>query len=335
MKEYGYLDLHVAGEPFRLLTDGVPEIRGKTMAERRLYAMTHLDALRKLALLEPRGHDDMYGGFLTPPVNPGSDFGVVFIHGTGMSTMCGHGIIALSRAAVELQIVNVQEGVNEIAIDAPSGTVKTQVDVKNGRVNAIHFCNDLSFSYGINQKIKTPSYGDVKVDIGYGGAFMVFADVNQFKRKLCRENIPDLIDIAMECGRNAIEQLNMVHPERPGLNAKDNGICMILLDMEEIDDRMIRTKTFTVFGEGQFDRSPTGTGTSALAAVLQQKGILTEEKTLENRGISDVPFRVTIKIVDDKVIPTIHSNAYITGKGVILVEKEDPLQNGFTIKAGK
>ena len=119
MKTLEYLDFHVAGEPFRLITSGFPEIIGSTMEEKRRYAAEHLDDLRRLTILEPRGHDDMYGGFLTPPVNEESDLGVVFIHGTGMSTMCGHGAIAMGRAACELGILTLKEGMNTVTLDAP------------------------------------------------------------------------------------------------------------------------------------------------------------------------------------------------------------------------
>jgi len=334
MKKYGYLDLHVAGEPFRVLIEGVPDIPGSTMAEKRLYAMQNLDLLRKQVILEPRGHDDMYGGILVPPVNAGSDFGVIFMHGTGMSTMCGHGTIASVRAAAELKLIQIREGKNTVVVDTPSGSVSADIWVKDNQIVSIDFCNALSFAYEIGGRIRTSSYGEVEVDIGYGGAFMVFADIHQFGIEISTEHIEEMTDIAMECGLNAIGQLEMVHPEHPEWNARDNGICMILTQMESEDDQKIETKSFTVFGKRQFDRSPTGTGTSALAAILHEKGLLTGEKKLINRGISNVPFVVDITEMEGSVVPTIHSNAYITGQGYMILEENDPLQEGFTINTG-
>ena len=329
MKYLNYLDLHVAGEPFRLITDGFPDIKGTTMAEKRMYAMKHLDDVRKLVILEPRGHADMYGGFLTPPVNSSSDLGVVFIHGSGMSTMCGHGVIALARAAVELGIVSLEGSATPVRIDAPSGTVSLTIHAAKGRIESIALQNTLSFPYAINQQIKTSSYGKINVDIGYGGAFMVFADIRQFHTTLKPENISVLLSIAMECGEAAIAQLPMIHPANPARNAKTDGICMILTDLQAVDSEQIFTRTFTVFGQSQFDRSPTGTGTSALAAVLCKKGLLSTSKVLINSGISGIPFRTTVEIANNKIIPTIYSNAYLTGKGTIILEDQDPLQNGL------
>lgn len=335
MKTLEYLDLHVAGEPFRVIIKGFPEIEGKTMAEKKAFAEEHLNSLRKLALLEPRGYDDMYGGFLVPPVNAGSDLGVVFIHGTGMSTMCGHGAVALARAACELGIVNLREGLNTVTLDAPSGTVVLSVDVQEGKAGEIGLRNDLAFAYRLDAEVETPTYGTVQVEIGYGGAFMVFAEIGQFGLSLTQEEIPAMLDIAMECGRCAIDQLDMVHPANPALSARENGICMILFAEEADTSEEIRTRTFTVFGKRQFDRSPTGTGTSALAAVLHKQGRLHSGKRLVNRGISGIPFTVTME-EDGRggIIPTIYSKAYLTGKGSILLEDDDPLAEGFSVRSG-
>lgn len=333
MNEWAYMDFHVAGEPFRVITSGVPEIRGRTMEEKRQYAAAYLDDIRKIALLEPRGHDDMYGGFLTPPVVSGSDVGVVFLHGTGMSTMCGHGAIATARAAIELGIVKPESEQSTVMLDTPAGTVRLSVQMENGGVGEIRLRNDLTFPVMLSAPVKTPSYGTVTVDVGYGGAFMVFADIHQFGISMEAENIPIMVDAAMECGRCAIQQIQMVHPKDSSRNAKANGICMILME-EEAGTGDVQTRTFTVFGKRQFDRSPTGTGTSALAAILHAKGKLPLGKRLINCGITGIPFVVEIQKEGNGILPTICSRAYLTGRGTILLEDGDPLQTGFSIRYG-
>ena len=253
-----------------------------------------------------------------------------------MSTMCGHGAIAMGRAACELGILTLKEGMNTVTLDAPSGSVQLAVRAEDGKICDIALKNDLSFAYALGKSVQTPSYGTVRVDVGYGGAFMVFADIGQFGIELEKKNIQVMLDIAMECGRCAIDQLEMVHPDNPGLNAKDNGICMILFAEEGEREGVISTRTFTVFGKRQFDRSPTGTGTSALAAVFYEKGRLQEGKRLENRGISGIPFTVTIERTEGgQVIPIIHSRACLIGKGCLLLEEDDPLQDGFSVKCGE
>lgn len=333
MKQIEYLDLHVAGEPFRLITQGFPDIQGTTMHEKKQYAEKHLDSLRKLVLLEPRGHDDMYGGFLTSSVSPEADFGVIFIHGSGMSTMCGHGAIALAKAAIGLNLLSFKNP-RKTVIDTPAGTITLTLEWYRKKLESISLKNDLSFTLALDQTIITQHYGKIKVDVGYGGAFMVFADIQQFCIPLCSDSLSFLIDAAMECGQYATQQLKMVHPQDPRITAQKNGICMILFERQEERANYIKTKTFTVFGKSQFDRSPTGTGTSALAAILHSRGILTSQKQLINYGISGIPFTVTIQEnAKGQVIPTIHSNAYLTGRGTLILEDTDPLQEGFSIKS--
>ena len=95
------LDMHAAGEPLRIITDGIPELQGTTILERRRYMQEHYDHIRRALMWEPRGHYNMYGAILTPPVTPEADLGVLFMHNEGYSTMCGHGTIGLVTALLE------------------------------------------------------------------------------------------------------------------------------------------------------------------------------------------------------------------------------------------
>lgn len=90
------VDTHTLGEPLRLVTAGIPPIPGKTILEKRAYFKENMDDIRRLLMLEPRGHADMYGCVLVPPVTEDGDFGALFIHNEGHGTMCGHGCIAVS-----------------------------------------------------------------------------------------------------------------------------------------------------------------------------------------------------------------------------------------------
>src|SRR5687767_9128722 len=95
------IDAHAAGEPLRLIADGMPRPSGKTMLEKRDWMRRRADHLRRALMLEPRGHADMYGALLTEPVSPGAHAGVLFMHNEGYSTMCGHGVIAVTTIAIE------------------------------------------------------------------------------------------------------------------------------------------------------------------------------------------------------------------------------------------
>ena len=121
------IDMHTGGEPLRILMEGYPKIEGKNILEKRNYCKTNLDHIRKRLMWEPRGHADMYGCYVTEPNDNGAAFGVIFMHNSGYSTMCGHATIALGRWAIDMGIVEVEEPVTQFNIDAPCGRLHLQV----------------------------------------------------------------------------------------------------------------------------------------------------------------------------------------------------------------
>src|SRR5215510_15666978 len=123
------IDAHAAGEPLRLIVDGFPSPRGKTMLEKREWVRTHADHLRRALMLEPRGHADMYGAILTEPVAPGSHAGVLFMHNEGYSTMCGHGVIAVTTIALERGLLMPGGDGRSIIYDSPAGTIRAKASV--------------------------------------------------------------------------------------------------------------------------------------------------------------------------------------------------------------
>src|SRR5262245_25746572 len=160
---YQTIDAHTAGEPLRIIVSGVPPIPGSTMLAKRQYFRDHLDAIRRILMLEPRGHDDMYGCVITEPVSYGVDFGVLFMHNEGYSTMCGHGVIALVTVAVQNGLIR---DPSSIRIDASVGLVKAQAEVDGSRVRSVTFENVPSFVFANNLNIE-----GVIADIVFGGAF--------------------------------------------------------------------------------------------------------------------------------------------------------------------
>lgn len=327
---FPYLDLHVSGEPFRLLTEPFFNLEGTTMRQRRQFFQVHYDNIRKLILREPRGHDDMYGGILTPPLTKGSDFGMLFMYSSGMSSMCGHGMIATAKAAVLLGLVAYHEGHNTMLVDTPAAQVRAFADIRNGRVIESGFENDISFVNELGHIVDVPGIGLVPMDVAYGAAFMVFVREDDVGVDLDNTPIQTLVDIGMRCKSAFMEQVEVVHPQRPEVRSSIQGVCVILLKEPQKTHEVVQTRTFTVFGNQQYDRSPTGTGSSALAALLHTKGILKSNGKLINRGPVDQPFIITIRETANGVIPTLHGNAFVTAKGTFFLEDTDPLTAGYT-----
>ena len=169
------IDAHSAGEPLRIITAGLPPLRGGTVLERRRYMAEHYDDIRRTLLFEPRGHADMYGAVLTPPVTPDAEFGVLFLTNEGYSTMCGHGVIALTTVLLETGMVARSEPRTEVVYDSPAGLIRASAALEDGRVTAVAFRNVPAFRYADGLDLAT-SAGRVRADVSYGGAFYALVD---------------------------------------------------------------------------------------------------------------------------------------------------------------
>src|SRR5205807_1969350 len=205
--EVSAVDYHTAGEPFRIVTGGIPPLPGGTILEKRRYALEHLDHVRELLVNEPRGHADMYGGFPTEPEDAGADLGVVFFHNAGYSTACGHGTIALVTWALDAGVVPKVEGENRVVVDVPSGRLETWAQVEDGSVRSVRFRNVPSFVWATGLRA-----AGVEVDVSFGGAFYAS----------CRERVePRELPRLIELGRAIKHELEaaheIVHPLEPEL----------------------------------------------------------------------------------------------------------------------
>jgi len=329
------IDAHTAGEPLRIITSGYPPMQGKTILEKRRFISERYDHLRKLLMLEPRGHSGMYGCLITPPTTEDGDFGVLFMHNEGYSTMCGHGIIAVTKVAVETGMVEAgDEEKLAIKIDSPAGRITSFAHLKAKKVEKVSFHNVPSFVYAENIKVPVEGVGEVIIDIAFGGAFYVFVDAGQLGVKVIPQQSDRLVKLGMEIKYKIMEQMEVVHPLEPELH----GIYGTIITEEVASDTSgnLVSKNVTIFADAQIDRSPTGTGTSARVALLHKKGLLQKGFTLKNKSIIDTEFEGLI--VDftavaglDAVIPEVCGTAQIMGFNQLVLDPQDPLPEGFRI----
>ncbi|MCL6478232.1 MAG: proline racemase family protein [Peptococcaceae bacterium] len=330
------IDAHTAGEPLRIITSGLPLAAGGTILEKRRFMRNNYDHLRKLLMLEPRGHSGMYGCVITPPVTEDGDFGVLFMHNEGYSTMCGHGIIGVTKVAVEIGMIEADKGANVIRIDTPAGRVTACAHVENGRVARVSFENVPSFVYAEGVQVSVDGIGPVEVDIAFGGAFYVFVEAEKLGVRVVPEQMDRLVKLGMEIKHKIMDAVKVVHPD----NAELEGIYgTIITEPVTGKDGDLYSKNVTIFADGQIDRSPTGTGTAARIALLYKKGLLEKGMKLFNRSIIETVFTGSIKdfakIKDiDGVVPEIGGTAQITGFHQFVLEPDDPLPEGFRITGG-
>ena len=329
------VDDHTAGEPFRIVTGGVPELRGRTVLERRRWAREHLDGVRHLLIDEPRGHADMYGAYVVPPNDSGADLGVVFFHNEGYSTACGHGTIALVTWALESGRIPAREPETTVTVDVPSGRLACRARVAGGRVESVAFTNVPSFVVARTLELDS-ARGRVAVDVAYGGAFYGSLDVRSIGLAVDRASLPALIALQRELRPAIDERLAPAHPEEPELH----GVYGIIFWQAEPDarDAGLVQRNVTVFADGEVDRSPCGSGTSARLALLDAAGELTRGAVLRHRSIVDTTFLG--RVVDDgprlgarpTVVTEIEGAAHRTGRHAFELDPADPLGTGFLLR---
>jgi len=328
------IDAHTAGEPLRIVTSGFPPIPGKTILEKRKYVNGHYDGLRKMLMLEPRGHSGMYGCILTPAVTEDGDFGVLFTHNEGLSSMCGHGIIGVTKVAIETGLINSEEGVNVVRIDSPAGRVTAYADVRAGKVERVRFRNVPCFVYKENVAVAVDGIGRVLGDIVYCGAFYVYIDAEKLGLKVDPEHAEELVRRGMEI-KNKVwaAEGEFRHPTEPGITWLYGTI---LCDPVVREGRTLISNNICIFAEGQIDRSPTGTGTGGRTALLLHQGVMRDDDLLINKSVIGTPFesRVVAHVMEGEypaVITEVSGTAYITGFNNLVLDPEDELPEGFRI----
>jgi proline racemase len=322
------IDAHTAGEPLRLIVDGFPPIEGRTMLEKRAFVLDHHDHLRRALMLEPRGHLDMYGALLTEPEREDSDAGVLFMHNEGYSTMCGHGIIAVVTLALERRLI-VPRRPGIVVLDAPAGQIRARANMSGDRVESVSFENVPSFVLHGGVTVRLGSR-ELRADVAFGGAFYAIVDSEAAGIPVAKQRLGDLRKAGMEI-KHAIEAaVKVVHPDEPGLR----GIYGTIFTGPASGDADLRN--VTIFAEAEVDRSPCGTGTAAVMAVLAAMGLLGVDQTFTHESIIGTRLRGRVLrelTVGDlpAIVPEIEGSAYITGESTFLLDDHDPLRYGFRL----
>ncbi|MBV9797696.1 MAG: proline racemase family protein [Solirubrobacterales bacterium] len=317
-------DYHTAGEPFRIVAEGVLDIAGATVPERREHAMRseHVDRVRRMLCHEPRGHADMYGGFLVPPDDDGADFGVLFWHKDGYSTACGHGTMALGVWAVESGRVPARaEGDVEVTIDVPSGRVVASVRCRAGAVQGVAFRNVPAFVVA-----RGVTAAGVEVDVAYGGAIYAFAPAERWGLRVVPGDLADLIAV----GRKVKQELEGTAVSRHPNDDRLSGIYGTVL-YEELGP--LHQRTVTIFADGEVDRSPTGSATSARTALLAADGLLTEGNSWRADSIVGTIFHArAIGQEAGGLLTEVEGTAFRTGEHRFFLDPRDPLGTGFVVR---
>ncbi|BAI81089.1 proline racemase [Deferribacter desulfuricans SSM1] len=326
------IDLHTGGEPLRVIYDGIPDIKANSVLEFRRIMKENYDYIRETVILEPRGHADMYGAILLPPYREGVDFGVIFLHNEGYSTMCGHGIIALIKLAYELKLIDFKEPITEIKIDTPAGIVTAFAEISDGKLDKYYFRNVPSFIYKSNCSVYIDGLGDVVFDIAFGGAYYAYVNVKNLNISLDKENVQQLINLGRKIKMAVMNKCEIKHPEYDDLSFLYG---VIFYDGNNGKDKV--SKNVCIFADGEVDRSPTGTGVSGRMALHYFKNEIQKDDEIVVESIVGSKFKGRIYSVVDfygykSVIPEVEGKAHIIGKNEFFVDNEDEIKYGFFMR---
>lgn len=333
-------DFHTGGEPFRIVTGGVPEPQGTTVLDRREWSQQHLDDVRALLCNEPRGHADMYGCFVTPPdPEPGEDgrpttFGLVFFHKDGFSTACGHGTIAGTTWGLRTGRIAAVEPVTTVFVDVPSGRLRVDADVRDGVVGEVRFENVPAWVSATSLEVEALGR-TFTVDVSYGGAFYASADVAQLGVPITPEHLPQLIEVGRAIKWAVDAHASVQHP----VDARLSG-CYGTIWHESLPspDGDLHMRNVTIFADGEVDRSPCGSGTSARLALLDHHGTLARGQVLRHTSV--VGSRFSGRVLGDGPAvagrPTVRTQvggrASQTGSHRFLLDQGDEVGLGFQLR---
>jgi proline racemase len=328
------LEAHAAGEPLRIIINGLPTLAGSTILERRRFMQQHLDHVRRALMWEPRGHYNMYGCIPTPPVTSDADLGVLFLHNEGYSTMCGHGVIALVTALIEAGAVPSKGPQTPINLDTPAGLVRAIAHLSSdGRVARVTFQNVPSFVYAQDVEIELPHYGRFPVDIAFGGAFYAIVPADRVGLQVTPELTPQLIAAGEAIKRAVNAILPIQHPTEADLSFLYGTI---LTGPAESPDH--HSRNICIFANAEVDRLPTGTGVSARLAVHHVKDELAPGETIVVESILGCHSTFSGRVVGTTqvgsyaaVMPEVGGTAFITGRHQLIVDPRDIIGQGFLL----
>jgi len=334
MRVLSTIDSHTAGQPTRLVVGGLPRLRGATVGEKMLHARREMNDIRAFLMNEPRGRQDMYGALFTEPADPAADFGLIFMNTQQYTTMCGHAIIGATTTVVETGMAPAVEPETVVVFETPVGLVRTRAQVRDGRVLQVAFDNMPAFAHQLDARLVTTDMGELLVDIVYSGGFFMLLGAEQLKIELVPSNAATLAELGSRLRRLANAQFAVGHPDLPFVTTIDAVEFHAPAELEAGGELLVRNAS--TFGENTIDRSPCGTGTGAMMALLHARGELQVGQECISESI--IGSRFTGRIVRETlvgdyqaIVPRVAGRAHLTGFHQFVLGPEDPFPHGFSL----
>jgi proline racemase len=324
---------HTEGEPTCIIQAGVQYPPGSDILAKRRHLEQNYDWLRCALMREPRGHADMFGVFLTPPSSADADAGMIWIDGTQWSHMCGHGTIALSMAMVATGLVPQTGDLTRIRFETTAGPVVSEVGATGDEVEWCRFRNVPAYLAERDIPLELPGIGEVKADIAFGGNYFGIIDWRGRQPRIAPENGA----FFSEMGVLLREQLRAKCPLRHPTQGHITNLNFMTFWHEPSQPGSFY-RCVHVFSEGQLDRSPGGTGTSAMMAMFEGRGMMRVGETIRSEGLLGSGTFEGGLVEETRLgsqralVPTVKGTASILGSARWLIDRDDPVQAGFIVR---
>lgn len=319
------IDTHTAGGPTRIVTSGIPFLKGSTIRDKMEYFKKHLDHYRKMLMLEPRGHSGMFGAVLTQPCRTEADLGVFFMTSTGYLNMCVHSAMGVVAAGLSCGMVDNKN--DKVILDTPSGLIEIKKGHKKGRQSLI-LSSDPAFVYAKDVVITIPHIGRIIVDIVFSGVYFVLFDIGQSEHSLHL----DLLNELALLGKELIREINHSIVITSPVTGENQKVALAILYKNNTKNEGINA---VISSTGSLDRSPCGAGTGARLALLCNKNQLNLEEIYTNISLINTRFTGFLSNMKKEkefvfVTPNIIGESYITGFQHFISDQKDTL-NPFLI----
>jgi trans-L-3-hydroxyproline dehydratase len=331
-KSIQIVNCHTEGEVGDVIIGGVAPPPGDTVWEQSRF-IANDQTLRNFVLNEPRGGVFRHVNLLVPPKHPDAQMGFIIMEPEDTPPMSGSNCICVATVLLDTGIIPMVEPVTYLKLEAPGGLIEITAHCANGKATRIALRNVASFADRLQVPLEIEGHGAILVDTAYGGDSFVMAEAKSFGFHMLPDEARDIAVMGRRIVKAANEQLGFTHPTLPDWN--HFSFCFMTGELERIDGAL-SSRNSCVVKPGKLDRSPTGTGCSALMAVLYAKGLMKVGDTFIGRSIIESRFIGQIEaeaIVGDHkaIIPTISGSAWISGQSTLMLDPADPWPAGYRI----
>jgi trans-L-3-hydroxyproline dehydratase len=326
------INCHAEGEVGDVIVGGVAPPPGNTVWEQSRFIASD-GTLRNFVLNEPRGGVFRHVNLLVPPKHPDAQAAFIIMEPEDTPPMSGSNCICVATVLLDTGIIPMQEPVTHLVLEAPAGLIKVEAACHNGKAEAITLTNVPSFAQHLQTAINVEGHGKVTVDTAFGGDSFVMADAADFGISITPSNAHVIASLGRKLVKAANEQLPFHHPLLP--EWKHYSFCF-MREAVTRDNGVLTSRNACVINPGKLDRSPTGTGCSAMMAVLHAKGLMNIGETYIGRSVIDSRFegRITGETTvggHKAIIPQITGRAWISGQSTLMLDPDDPWPGGYKV----